>query len=284
MKLRELIGESLGDDFKSFLKDKGIKHRVRGTPDEERQRTQDMIAQRANAPAHVSQELSSEERFHLEQELGHLEAQFDPNYQYSDDHSVYTKHHSLAQRINSIKHRLKQGVAEGSTMSWIVYRQDTTLYPNGERDHETEVVKTFNNDQEAEDYANKLNAANRDVDVYYFVRGKQQGVAEAANAAQQAAIAIAKKKKKNIKETATAGATSAANIGTVDAPQLSPGKARGKRSYTGSPGTGSGTKAPPQPKVVQPKNSDGTAKNGLDIKGTSLFGSPKNEAQVIKRR
>jgi len=218
MKLRELIGESLGDDFKSFLKDKGIKHRVRGTPDEERQRTQDMIAQRANAPAHVSRELSSEERFHLEQELGHLEAQFDPNYQYSDDHSVYTKHHSLAQRINSIKHRLKQGVAE------------------------------------------------------------------AANAAQQAAIAIAKKKKKNIKETATAGATSAANIGTVDAPQLSPGKARGKRSYTGSPGTGSGTKAPPQPKVVQPKNSDGTAKNGLDIKGTSLFGGPKNEAQVIKRR
>jgi len=73
---------------------------------------------------------------------------------------------------------IQKGAAEGSTMSWIVYRQDTTLYPNGERDHETEVVKTFNNDREAEDYANKLNAANRDVDVYYFVRGKQQGVAE----------------------------------------------------------------------------------------------------------
>lgn len=75
-------------------------------------------------------------------------------------------------------------------------------------------------------------------------------------------------------ESASAGATSSASIGTVDAPQLSPGKARGKKSYTGSPSTGSGTKAPPQPKVVQPKNSDGTAKNGLDMKGANLFGAP----------
>jgi len=87
---------------------------------------------------------------------------------------------------------------------------------------------------------------------------------------------------RSLDETASAGATSAANIGTVDAPQLSPGKSRGKRSYLGSPGTGSGTKAPAQPKVVQPKNSDGTAKNGLDIKA-SLFGQAK-EAVVIKSR
>jgi hypothetical protein len=75
-----------------------------------------------------------------------------------------------------------------------------------------------------------------------------------------------------VAETATAGATSAGNIATVDAPQLSPGKARGKKSYTGSPGQ-SGTKAPPQPKVVQPKSSNGTAKNALDMKGANLFGS-----------
>jgi len=72
-------------------------------------------------------------------------------------------------------------------------------------------------------------------------------------------------------ESATAGATSAASIGTVVSPQLSPGKARGKKSYTGTPGH-SGTKAPPQPKVVQPKNADGTAKNGLDMKG-NIFGA-----------
>ena len=74
-------------------------------------------------------------------------------------------------------------------------------------------------------------------------------------------------------ESATAGATSAANIGTVDAPQLSPGKARGKKSYTGSPGK-SGTKAPPQPKPKKQKPSD----NALNM-NVSLFG----EGNAIKR-
>jgi hypothetical protein len=75
-------------------------------------------------------------------------------------------------------------------------------------------------------------------------------------------------------ESATAGATSTANIGTVVNPHISPGKARGKKSYLGDPWGGkSGTKSPPQPKVVQPKNSDGTAKGAHDIKGVSLFGT-----------
>jgi hypothetical protein len=66
-------------------------------------------------------------------------------------------------------------------------------------------------------------------------------------------------------ESATAGATSAANIGTVVNPHISPGKARGKKSYIGSPGK-SGTKAPPQPKVkaVDPNKTS----------GVSLFGGP----------
>lgn len=81
-----------------------------------------------------------------------------------------------------------------------------------------------------------------------------------------------------ILESATAGSTSAGNIATVVNPHISPGKARGKKSYTGSPTTGSGTKAPPQPKVVQPKNKDGTAKNALTMKA-SLFG----EGNAIKR-
>lgn len=75
-----------------------------------------------------------------------------------------------------------------------------------------------------------------------------------------------------IRESATAGATSAGNIATVDAPQLSPGKARGKKSYTGSPGK-SGTKAPPQPKPV-----NNTGKNALDMK-TNIFGA----GSAIKR-
>jgi len=75
-----------------------------------------------------------------------------------------------------------------------------------------------------------------------------------------------------IAESATAGATSSANIATVANPHISPGKARGKKSYTGSPGR-SGTKSP-----AQPKPANMTGKNALDMK-TSLFG----EGNTIKR-
>ncbi len=82
---------------------------------------------------------------------------------------------------------------------------------------------------------------------------------------------------RDILESATAGATSSANVGTVVSPHLAIGKDRGNKSYTGTPGK-SGTKAPKVPKVKQPKNPDGTAKNALDIK-TSLFGG----GSVLKR-
>lgn len=79
-----------------------------------------------------------------------------------------------------------------------------------------------------------------------------------------------------IDESASAGATSSSSIACIANPQLSPGKARGKKSFTGSMTTGSGTKTPPQPKVVQPKTSTGVAVNALDITGSkgNLFGSP----------
>ncbi len=83
---------------------------------------------------------------------------------------------------------------------------------------------------------------------------------------------------RDILESATAGATSSGNIATVVNPHISPGKARGKKSYLGTPGGPGGTKAPPQPKVVQPKNKDGTAKNALNIKA-NLFG----EGNLLKR-
>lgn len=82
---------------------------------------------------------------------------------------------------------------------------------------------------------------------------------------------------RDILESATAGATVSANIATVANPHISPGSARGKKTYTGTPGK-SGTKAPPQPKMVQKKNKDGTAKNALD-QSTSLFGG----GSAIKR-
>ena len=83
-----------------------------------------------------------------------------------------------------------------------------------------------------------------------------------------------------IREQATAGATSAGNIATVTSPHVAIGKYRGKKSYIGSPGR-SGTKAPNLPKIVQPKNPDGTAKGAQTGKlnpNVSLFGGP-----LIKR-
>lgn len=66
-------------------------------------------------------------------------------------------------------------------------------------------------------------------------------------------------------ETATAGGTSAGNIAAVPNPHLAIGdkKTRNKYGKGGSPNP---------PKTVQAKNPDGTAKNALDMPGTSLFG------------
>ena len=78
---------------------------------------------------------------------------------------------------------------------------------------------------------------------------------------------------KRIGEQATAGATSSGNIATVTSPHVAIGKDRGNKSYIGSPGV-SGTKAPKLPKIVQPKNPDGSAKGAHNLPGTSLFGGP----------
>lgn len=77
-------------------------------------------------------------------------------------------------------------------------------------------------------------------------------------------------------ESATAGATSAGNIASISNPHISPGPNRKKKSYTGYPGK-QGKTSPSQPKVVQPKNSDGTAKGAHELK-TSLFGR-----EIVKR-
>ena len=76
-----------------------------------------------------------------------------------------------------------------------------------------------------------------------------------------------------MREQATAGATSAGSIATVVSPHIAIGKDRGNKSYTGTPGR-SGTKAPRLPKIVQPKNANGTAKGAHALPGTSLFGGP----------
>lgn len=76
--------------------------------------------------------------------------------------------------------------------------------------------------------------------------------------AQQAAIAIAKKKSgkydkdgKRIKESATAGATSAGAIGTGNGHQLQ--RKAFNKGYTGSMTSGTGKKSPKQPVIKRQK-------------------------------
>ncbi len=78
-----------------------------------------------------------------------------------------------------------------------------------------------------------------------------------------------------VRETATAGATSAGNIAAVVSPHVAIGKDRFSKAYSGSPGK-SGTRAPRLPKIVQPKNPDGTAKGAQTGKltGVNLMGGP----------
>ena len=76
-----------------------------------------------------------------------------------------------------------------------------------------------------------------------------------------------------VREQATAGATSAGSIATVVSPHVAIGKDRFSKSFTGSPGK-SGTKAPRLPKIVQPKNPDGTAKGAHNLPGVNLMGGP----------
>ena len=80
---------------------------------------------------------------------------------------------------------------------------------------------------------------------------------------------------RRVQEQATAGATSAGNIATVTSPHIAIGKDRFSKAYSGSPGR-SGTRAPRLPKIVQPKNPDGTAKGAQTGKlaGVNLMGGP----------
>lgn len=78
-------------------------------------------------------------------------------------------------------------------------------------------------------------------------------------------------------ESGSEGSTTSELVGSIPNPHHSPGSARGNTSYIGKPGQ-SGTKAPPQPKVKQPKKRDGTAVNALDMP-SSLFGA----GNAIKR-
>lgn len=108
------LPESLADEFMAMAKAKGMNPRLRGTPDQERARTDAMLKQRAadRAAQPAPAGPDAEERAKLEARLKELEATFDPNFEYSDDHSFWTAQNSISKQINAIKQRLAQGLKE----------------------------------------------------------------------------------------------------------------------------------------------------------------------------
>ena len=126
------------------------------------------------------------------------------NQQLKDAFKEYKKNHQMhpdqyMKKVKELKDRgeelikqLQHGMAEGTAMLWNVYCQTTTTYASGENDYETELVKTFNNEREAENYAYKLNVTNRYADDYYYVRGNKHGMAEGLSKRDQQDVAAIK--------------------------------------------------------------------------------------------
>jgi len=291
MKMNELV-ESLADDFMKMAREKGMNLRVAGTPEQEKQRTMDMLAKRRAEQEHRNREAAGQDHANLHQ----LEAEYEKmkneykslggsSWQYADREQNLTaserKARSMEDDLNRLHARIvrarkhgEQGMSEVENegiASAAMAKLPGFLNTIGKDSQSIARVQDQLNQRmmalgKGHPSVPALNDAHNLLSQMY-----KNPTEEQAKAFYQA---VQKANGAGIRETATAGATSAANIGTVVSPHIAIGKKNiGKKSYTGSPGK-SGTKAPKLPKIVQPKNKNGTAKNGLDIKGTSLFGGP----------
>jgi len=105
------INESLQDDFIELMKSKGYNVKPRGSIEQQKAERDAMLAQRKkdaeNRPAPPAP--SAEEVASAKEKLAQLERVFDKNYQYSDDHSVWSKNHDIAQQIGSLKKLIARG-------------------------------------------------------------------------------------------------------------------------------------------------------------------------------
>ena len=97
------VAEGFADDFAAFAKERGGKLRHGPQP-----------AKPATAPA-APQPTAPVDREALSAELKQLQSQFDPQYQYSDDYSFWSKQDAIAKRIDGIKKQL--GLNEETKLS-----------------------------------------------------------------------------------------------------------------------------------------------------------------------
>jgi len=136
MKIDQLFesGDDLASQFAQMAKDKGMNVRVRGTPDQERQRTQDMLAQR-RADQEKQSQLAGEKDFanldQLEAEYAKMKDEYQSlggsNWQYADREQNLSaserKARSMEDGLRALWSRIQRakkyggGLAEGDALA-----------------------------------------------------------------------------------------------------------------------------------------------------------------------
>ena len=116
--LRGLTESSFADQFMTTMKNKGINARLAGTPDQERERTEKELAQRAQAHANQPKPtLSPEEVEQLKAQLAKAKEGFDKDYEYSDDYTFWSQQNQKSQTIRSIEKQLRDAGVELNEVS-----------------------------------------------------------------------------------------------------------------------------------------------------------------------
>ena len=107
------LDENLADEFMKMAKAKGFNVRKAGTPDQERERTQNMLAQRQKdremepKPTYGDDKISQ-----WKEELSKAKEGFDKNYDYSDDNSYWREQNQKAKTIRHYTELLKKAGEE----------------------------------------------------------------------------------------------------------------------------------------------------------------------------
>jgi len=224
--------DDLKSQFLSMLKDKGIKHRVQGSPEQERQRTKDMIAQRDTPSKPSAPSTSSAYRDGFQDGLrGHR------NPRASNIHGPMSNDYDSGYHAGAMKK--EKGVAE-SEKKGLYYYVNKRKKAGTSRDASSpkaptaqawkDAAKTAKKEGIAEDSGKRcMQCGMKDCKcpgdsckckpIAGWIPGKgfKKAIEEAANAAQQAAIAIAIKKKKSAAEAFNPNSVDAKHAADVKA-------------------------------------------------------------------
>ena len=108
---QQSMSESLEDDFAAILRAKGYSGKSRTWAELKADREAQLAQRQAAANAPVPKP-SAEQVAAAKQKLAQLELGFDKNYQYSDDHSVWSQNHSIDKQMQELKRLIARGESD----------------------------------------------------------------------------------------------------------------------------------------------------------------------------